>query len=260
MKETKKRTFPLHYAPGKKLFHIVVKLSDLPGSYSSILELLRSKVNLIGTTTYSLSDGTAMFSGFAESLFKNQTPRDIERIIRGSRASLEVMVTQSEHGLLVDTFHRGLVVDSEDYMLLRRGGLTHMFDQVAKMLGSGGEALLYQEGFTLCQMDSEDMIRMIGLDQVKAQYDVLNRVLAAEGWGVLVPKKARKSGSFSVVVQDCFECSEGAKSRTGCNFMRGYLVGAMEKIYGFEAECNEVKCVLKGAPACEFVIGPRKQP
>ena len=162
MKEVKKRTFPLHYAPGKELFQIVVKLSDEPGSYSSILELLSSKVNLIGTTTYSLSDGTAMFSGFAESIVKGQGPKDLEKLIDASKAAMEVVVASGKDGLLVDTFHTGIVVDDEDYMLFRRDGLTHMFDHVAKTLGSGGEALLYQEGYTLSQRNAEDMFNLLG--------------------------------------------------------------------------------------------------
>ena len=40
--------------------------------------------------------------------------------------------------------------------------------------------------------------------------------------------------------------------------MRGYLTGAVEKVYGFTAVSTEVKCVLKGAPACVFSITQKK--
>ncbi|MDE1858889.1 MAG: hypothetical protein KGI26_07475, partial [Thaumarchaeota archaeon] len=73
MKETRKREFPLIYSKGKKLFNIVVHMSDDPGSMRAVLDALGERVNLIGTSSYTLSDGTAMFTAFAEGLSKDET-------------------------------------------------------------------------------------------------------------------------------------------------------------------------------------------
>ena len=259
MKEGRQRIFPVHFDPGKRLFHIVVRLSDAPGSYSSVLEILRQKLNLIGTTTYTLSDGTAMFSGFAEALSPKETVKGLQKLIQKSDAAIEVLVNEGKDGLLVDTFHTGFNVGGEDYMLWRRAGLAHMFDSVSKMLGSGGEALLYEEGVVISKWNAKKMAKDIGAERVKSNVGSLNRFLAAQGWGIIGAKDGQRGGEFNVVLNDCFECSGGGSSRLGCNFMRGYLKGAAMTTYGTDYESTEMKCVLKGAKACEFRLTPMKK-
>jgi len=256
MKEGKKKIFPVHYAPGKKLFHVVVTLSDAPGSYSSILDLVRTKVNLIGTTTYTRSDGTAVFSGFSEALSPRLTGRELEKLIMSSKAAISAQVYEGKDGLLVDTFHTGFVVGDEEYILMRRDGLVHVFERVSNMLGSGGDSLLFEEGVAMGLRNAEMMSRAVGAEKVRAQTGVLNRFLAAQGWGVLHAKEGPGKGAFTVRVDDCFECSSGGSSRRGCNFMRGYLVGGAKATFGVDYDSKETKCVLKGADGCEFQLKP----
>jgi len=61
-----KRDFPIDFAEGKDLFHVVVRMSVAPGPLSPILDALRPRLNLIGIHTYTLGDGSAMLSAFAE--------------------------------------------------------------------------------------------------------------------------------------------------------------------------------------------------
>ncbi|HEV2138475.1 MAG TPA: hypothetical protein VGR53_06505 [Nitrososphaerales archaeon] len=191
---TKRRIFPIHYDPGKKLFQIVVKLSDAPGSFGAILNLLGPKVNLIGTTTYSLSDGTAIFSGFSESLSPKETPKSLKGLIMSSKAAIDVSVTEGIDGLLIDTFHTGIEVGGNDFMLVRRFGASLMFDHVAKLLGSGGEALLYEEGRSLSLLNAENMIRLVGLQRVRTKSAELSPFLTAQGGVPLRLKEASVPG------------------------------------------------------------------
>lgn len=255
--EGKQRIFPVHFAPGKKLFHIIVKLSDAPGSYSSILEVLSSRVNLIGTQTYTLSDGTAVFSGFAEALSKDETSERLRQVILASKSAFAAKVVEGVDGLLVDNFHTGYKVGNDNYMLMRRQGLGHMFDAVTRMLGTGGDVLLYAEGLALGQRNAEIMIKNIGIERVRTHRILLNRFLAAQGWGVLNAKEGLHRNEFTIAVNDCFECSESHDSRKGCNFIRGYLAGGATASLGAEIESVETKCMLRGAEACEFRLRPR---
>lgn len=252
----KKKEFPFHFAPGKKLFHIVVTLSDAPGSLSSILDLVRTKVNLIGTATYTQSDGTAVFSGFTEALSPSLTGKDLEKLILSSRAAISATVHEGRDGLLVDTFHTGIVVGDEEYILMRRDGLVRVFDRVSKMLGSGGDSLLFEEGMAMGLRDAEMMIDMFGVGRVRSQAGVLIRFLAAEGWGVIESKEGPGKGEITVKVVDCFECSERGSARKACNFMRGFLVGSAKVAFGTDYESKETKCILKGGTACEFRLTP----
>jgi predicted hydrocarbon binding protein len=251
---TKRRVFPLYYAPGKKLFHIIVKLSDAPGSYSAILNLIGPKVNLVGTTTYTLSDGTAIFSGYSEALSKNDTANQLEKLIMSSKAAIEAEVVEGSDGLLIDTFHTGIEVGGDEFMLVRRSGISLMFGHVARLLGSGGEVLLYEEGYSLGKLNAESMVKNLGKEVVRNNSAQLSHFLTAQGWGATELENGPNEDSYLVKVQDCFECSARASSRKGCDFMRGYFVGAAEASFGGKREAKEVRCALKGAPACEFLV------
>jgi predicted hydrocarbon binding protein len=250
------RVFPVHYGPKQKLFHVIVKLSDAPGSYSLILDTLRPKLNLIGTSTYTLNDGTAIFSGFAEALSKDLTSDEVKRLILGSRGAFDAVVKEGKEGLLIDTFHMGFNVDGDDYLLLRSAGLGQMFDRVSSILGSGGDALLYEEGLSMGHWNAENLIKKIGIDVVKAQVGALSRTLSAQGFGDIDGDVGPDDGAFVMTVKDCFECSDSESRRKGCNFMRGYFVGSAQDIFGKKYRCEESKCVLRGAKLCEFALSP----
>ncbi len=252
MSGSKKRIFPVHFAPGKKLFHIVVKLSDAPGSYSSILNLLGTKVNLIGTSTYSLDDGTAIFSGFSEGLSDDLTSHDLKNLIMASRSAIAADVFEGEDGVLVDTYHTGYLVGKDEHILIRRDGMLHMFEHVSKMLGSGGDALLYEEGRALGLRNGETMVKTLGAERVRSQAVVLSRLLAAKGFGAIEYKPGPGRNEFTISVHDCFECSQPGSHRKGCNFIRGYLAGDATASFGNEYEAEEVKCSLRRGPVCEF--------
>ena len=105
------------------------------------------------------------------------------------------------------------------------------------------------------QRNAEVMIDAIGAERARTQSGVLNRLLAAQGWGLVEAKGGHGEG-FTVKVTDCFECSSDSYSRKGCNFMRGYLSGSAKATFGRDFESKETKCVLKGADACEFLLNP----
>ena len=257
MNKTPHRIFPVHFAPDKKLVHIVVKLSDAPGSYSSILESLRTKVNLIGTATYTLSDGTAIFSGFAEALEATGTGEALRELILKSGSALDAQVREGKDGLLIVTFHRGFSVDGDRYVLMRQGELVKMFDHVAQLLGSGGEALLYEEGVATGRWSADTAASRYGAGRVKAQAKAFNHLMTAEGMGDVDGDIGQGDGEFTVTVTECFECTGKPSSRSGCSFMRGYLVGAAESIFGKKYTCTEGKCSLKGKKSCEFRLIPK---
>jgi predicted hydrocarbon binding protein len=250
------RVFPVHYRPKEKLFHVIVKLSDAPGSYSIILDILRPKLNLVGTSTYTLDDGTAIFSGFAEALSKDTTSEEIKKMILGSKGALDAVVKEGKGGLLIDTFHVGFNVDGDDYLLLRSQGLDQMFDRVSSMLGSGGDALLFEQGLSMGHWNAENLIKRIGIDVVRAQVGALSRSLSAQGFGDVEGDVGPEDGDFVMTVGDCFECSGEESRRKACNFMRGYFVGSAQAIFGKKYRCEESKCVLKGAKSCEFKLSP----
>ena len=250
MKDTLKREFPLHFAKGKKIFNIVVHMSDEPGSMGAILDALGKRVNMIGTSSYTLNDGTAMFTSFAEALSSDETPATLKALLDGISTNLESDVIEGRDGLLVDTFHTGILVGGDKYLLIMREGFSAVFDHIVRLFDTGGEVLLYEEGKALGHDSSQRRTKELGDETVTKESAYLDRALTAQGWGVVETDNG-KSG-FQVVVEDCFECSGAGKVRKGCDFLRGYYEGLMQSDGGPAAKLEEVECRLRGGKKCVF--------
>jgi predicted hydrocarbon binding protein len=250
----KKVVFPFHYAPGKQLFQVIARISDKPGSLAALLNYLSMKLNLIGITTYALPDDTAMVVGFASSNSGKEKGDDLVEEIMKSKTVIHAEVREGNDGLLVDTFHTGSVVGDQNFLLLRRDSLSRVFEEVVKIFGSGGDALLYKEGQEMGREDAKNFIRIFGTEHIAEQAPYLTSILTAEGFGVFEPDVSNKEALYGIKVSECFECAENRGFRRACNFLRGYLQAAGVIALGVELEAKETRCILRGDEECEFVL------
>jgi predicted hydrocarbon binding protein len=256
MKEMPKRDFLMYYAKGEKLFQIVLRISDAPGSLSSVLNVLGARVNLLGTTSYTLNDGTAVYSAFAEALSPRETAESLQRDLNRVKSTLEADVREGDEGLLVDTFHTGISVENHDYIFLNRNGLNGMFHRIVQLFGTGGEVLLYEQGKAMGLNNSRTLVDEIGIDVVREKAAYLAHLLTAQGWGVTKYDSRRGSTVVRIRVDNCLECSGGTTGRKGCDFLRGYFEGTAQVVGGTSLRSDEVQCRLRGDKACVFKIGP----
>ena len=255
MIKTSARIPTYFYSPRKKLFQIVVKLMDTPGSLGVVLDLLGGRVNLLGTMTYSLSDGTAILNAFAESISPSETPQKLNKLISTAHVALDHRVTESSEGLLVDTFHTGIESGRGiPAMLFFQDSISHMFDGLVKLLGSGGEVLLYNEGFFVGEARAASILSALGPGLARKKVSDLMYLFSAEGWGRATLVGDVKSEKLIVRLEDCFECSSGEEVKKGCNFMRGYLGGWGKVLLGKDVKSVETRCRLNGDDLCEFVL------
>lgn len=253
----RKRDFPFYYAEGKNLFHVVAKMSDVPGSLSKVLNLLSPRVNFIGISTYTLEDNTAIFSAFAEGLMPDETAVKLRGALMSSDAVIDGLVLPGQDGLLVDTFHSGLEAHGDGMMLIRRKAMAGMLARISHLLGSGGETLMYEEGKVIGRINTEETIRVIGKDKTIANIAYLRKWLRAIGWGDVTATQQEDGIHF--VVRDCFSCGYALEvSKTGCHFFRGYIVGLRGAQFGKDPVSTEIKCRTKGDEYCEFVVSPDK--
>jgi predicted hydrocarbon binding protein len=254
----KKVVFPYHYAPGKQLFQVIARISDKPGSLAALLGTLSAKLNLIGITTYSLPDDTAMVVGFASSMSGKENGDDLKEELMKSKAVIHAEVREGNDGLLVDTFHTGSVVEGQNHLLLRRDSLTRVFEEIVKIFGSGGDALLYKEGQEMGREDTKGFISVFGSEHIAEDSTYLISILTTEGFGLFEIAPGKGEVLYSMKVSECFECAENRGFRRACNFLRGYLQAAGTASLGMELEVKETKCILRGDEQCEFVIAQAK--
>ncbi len=68
-----------------------------------------------------------------------------------------------------------------------------------------------------------------------------------------------KNALFKIRFQNCDECAgiEGLKSNV-CLYHAGIFAGLFTTLLGQEFDCYESACRASGAPACDFVVGPRQ--
>ena len=253
MEGGRRHEFPHYFSEGKKLFQVVAKIADEPGSLGAILNRLGNRVNLVGITSYQAGDNSAVISAFVEALSEDETAEKLQSLLASSSAVIDSMVKEGKEGILVDTYHTGLETDGEGVMLLRRQSMAQMFHRVFLLFGSGGEALLYEEGTAVGKANGDSMSKLIGADKMRANLDYLRYNLRAQGWGAVTVKEG-EGGTNTITIADCFECSDGRGRRSGCHFFRGYIVGNRTAIFGKGFDVEEVKCRLKGDRTCEFSV------
>ena len=250
--------FPYYYSQDKKLFHVVVKIRDVPGSLAGVLTLLTTEVNLLGSTSYSIEDNSAMFSCFAEALRKSDTTKEIQSLLAMSPWVLESTVSESKNGLLVDSFHTGVQVGNGDpYIMFPSASMADIFEKLVKTFGSGGETILYELGRNYGYDRFERYRPFLG-PEPRTRVEEAAHVFEALGYGastiIMNP-----DDSIRMVVHDCFECTIPSEIGRSCAFRRGLAAGSLAALLEHETECQETKCKSKGAGFCEFVVTQRQK-
>jgi len=248
--------FPFHYRPDKKLVHIVAELADEPGALASLLTLVGSRVNLEGTTSYNVGDGTSIFSGFGEIVSSSETASSIQSLAALSRKVRRCQVWESEEGLLVDTFHTGLQTGlGEPYIMLPASGLAHTFEKIVHRFGTGGETILFMEGKEFAEARFSIYRPMLGA-RPERRIKEATHIFEALGYGSSSVSTSQSKDSLTLTVEECFECTKGSTNGRTCAFMRGVAVGSFSALFRQEMTAKEVKCRLKGGKACVFVLTP----
>jgi predicted hydrocarbon binding protein len=253
MQPRKKIIFPYYFSRDRKLFHIVAEMKDVPGSLSSILDLLKSHVNLVGIISYNTSDGRAMFSGFAEAISRSQSGPALQKLVAALPLVNDAMVTEGKDGFLVDSFHTGVQGGAgENYVMMQKESLSAMLNQMVRIFGTGGETILYEEGRKFGASRGRAFKLLLGKDSVPGMVSSLVHVFAALGWGQATQNPAAEGERLRITVADCFSCaiSDGKK---GCAFMRGWFAGFSAEALGREVHIEETRCRLRGDDVCEFV-------
>ena len=246
--------FPYHFSPDKRLVHIVARISDDPGALASVLTLIGSKVNLIGTTSYALKGGTAIFSGFGELLSRSDTGESVREFVTLSRKVMACQVWESKGGLLVDWFHTGVQSSTgEPCIILPTSGLAKTFDEVVRTFGSGGETILYLQGREFAIARFELYRKMLGPHPEK-RFDEALHIFEAAGYGSSSVDIRDSGKELHLVTKGCFECSSGSESGRTCAYTRGLAVGSFGEAFGKELTCEEIRCRLKRSNECEFVL------
>jgi len=82
-------------------------------------------------------------------------------------------------------------VGRDEYLLMRREGLSGVFDHIVKLFGTGGEVLLHEEGRALGRDNAERRIKELGEEMAANEASYLARALTPRGGGGRVQRQVR---------------------------------------------------------------------
>lgn len=250
----RKTIFPFHYSPDERTVHIVANLSDEPGTLASLLTVLRAKVNLVGTSSYSTGDGSAIFNGIGKVNLSSDGAPSIQELASRSTGVNSCEVWESNQGLLVDRFHTGFKAGADEpYLMLPIRAISETFEGIVRTFGSGGSTIIYEQGLDYARARAGLYKKMMG-PHPETRIDELTAIVGALGYGKSTASFSSSKDALKLTARECFECSTPTETRRTCSFLRGMAVGIFSSLFDKELECEETKCRHRGNDECEFVL------
>lgn len=237
-------------------FHVAVKTKNVPGALGDVASRFgRAGVNILSTSNYSGPGEDECKFGF----FVDAPGMDGAVLSKAALASpyvLECQVRESSSPLLVDDFaFPTTFFPSGRGIIFPQTGIIAMFREMARLFGTGGNAILFHAGRSAGMSGAGELARMYGEKELMANPRPFAALYAALGWGRMDLAEADPaSGTYRFSLTDGFE-SSGTKARhPNCHFTRGLVAGSTERIVGRGVECTEEECASSGSDHCEFVV------
>jgi predicted hydrocarbon binding protein len=159
----------------------------------------------------------------------------------------------------VSFFGQKMIILRRDVFRVMREGLERLVgDQAAPFLSYLASGIGVHEGsiFRESVQSAGDQERA-GLENlIHAAFEDTNL-----GWGkTQVGKVNFDEGTTNVVITNCFEALENGPSESpNCMFTAGFLAGLFAEVFDKTLQANEVRCISKGDPECEFQISPTEK-
>jgi predicted hydrocarbon binding protein len=243
--------------PGKKSYQLLVRLENVPGALAEAAAIVeRASVNALGGIV-SVSKDQGYWCFFAESSSDGPSAEELVARLRRSKHVLGVEAKEDIEGFLVDTLTFPLKWNTGDRaILMRQQYLVRMFDDIRREFGTGGDVILYREGYAYGRSTWESLEGEIGSEYIRSHFGEVLRIYQAAGWGrVEVVEQDFADKRATIRMHECFECEGHESERPLSSFVRGHLAGAFSALMGAEGViCEETVCAAKGDGHCEFVL------
>jgi len=257
-KEPVAKEIPIYIRnPGKRSYQVLVRLKNVPGALADAAAVIeKASVNVLGGIV-SASKDQGCWCFFGESSGDGPTAEELVAQLKRSRHVLDAEAKEDLEGFLVDTMTFPLKWNTGDRaILMRQQYMVRMFDDIKKEFGSGGEVILYREGFAYGRSTWEGLEGEIGAEYVRSHFGEVLGIYQAAGWGRVEVVDHDFAGKRAKVrMYENFECEGHQSDRPLSSFVRGHLAGAFSALMDAESvSCEETMCTAKGDGYCEFVL------
>lgn len=186
------------------------------------------------------------------------SPEQVLNLIRSQSFVVNAqLIKPDRNGIFYDNYFFPLVIDeNQRVVIFRKSIYKALFNGIRKKFGSAGDAMLYYQGFTIGFEAYDEYIRAAGSEEPEDLIEVAKAVNMTLGWGIIddvrVDVKRRKA---RLRIYGSFECELGEGSeKPYSQFYRGAIAGIFARFFGKDVRVDEVKCIAKGDPYCEFIV------
>jgi predicted hydrocarbon binding protein len=142
-----------------------------------------------------------------------------------------------------------------EWILMRVEALQGMMQEVNKTLGTGACVVWYLGGKGAGKSLAGIIQKRTQSDDMQEIWRKIVEIYGRCGWGKVQPIMFRQETSeFLIRIYDN-AFVKGIRSQTSsCYYVKGLLEGILEQLTGKHAKSEEIKCMAKGDPYCEFVL------
>jgi predicted hydrocarbon binding protein len=255
-----KETIGYHYNPKKKVFLVSIDMKNDPSTLASITSLLSTEgiTCLSGFISMNAGTNSGVWGFFAETEGDVKASQ-LKKLIESSPYVTGSVVLEGNEGLIVDSVHFPLKLNSGETMILaRKEVFSDMFKRLGEIFGTGGETIVFEEGEAMGESDGRRLIDVFGREVALQNIPELSNLYLTLGWGR--PELVKFHGipfSATIRIHDSFECAGQKSTKPHSYFVRGHMTGLINTLFQKKVTCIESKCAALGDPYCEFILSER---
>jgi len=243
------------HEPNARLAQVVAKIKDVVGAVADVNSLLAGQnVNIRMNTAYLVpGESYGIYNAFVELRDPKLSLNQLVDRLRQSAFVLHVQAIEGSEGLVVDTLSFPLHWQGRRVVVMAQQSIARTFESVRLAFGSGGDAILYNQGTDYGKGLAGFLMDMLGRNFLLRHFEYALNLFAATGWGIpRLDTPASEFPDITVRISSCLECSGIGSGRMSCNFMRGFLSGISSTITGQTVQCEETQCAAKANSNCVF--------
>ena len=252
------------YAPGREITQMVIEGKNVPGTLAVIAsKMAELGINILsGLVTAEPGRETGTITLFLDLTNTGLTPKELLEKIKALDVVADARETVKKLGDIAinGTVHTTLFLDRRVIMLDVEDVGT-MFNWFDKTFGTGAHAILFDMGEQAGRAAAKKLSRTYGLKGRELVEAFLALHVAAGWFNYEVVSFDEEALKFVIRLYDNFECVPfaGKKKRPMSHLVRGGLAGLFSGVYNRDFKSEEVRCLAKGDPYCEFVLTPREE-
>ena len=256
--------------PGRKIYGFLVTSKVKPGVLATISSIL-SKYNVtilylsfsrfITTPTRKVT--AIAFCDFTESTVSPENlVKEVEKLEFIEK--IEIIKPRID-GFMSDYKSFPLKIRENRAVIIRDIGYKGLLVGIRKRFGSAAEAFLYYLGFEAGReygKDHKKMAKELGIEDPAKIYDIISATMFnSVGYGRMETIKFDSKKPYALIrVHHSFECElERGVNKPYSHLVREMIAGVITELLGKEMHAEEIKCITKGDPYCEFEVIQKTQ-